>query len=109
MALFFDRLWFDSKLKTLGLSRDDMASCGGVTVDALTLIFKDQMEVSACQVQAWAHLLIERPDEVAKRCGISTPISPPLSDAQRIVELEARVATLEAQIHDLLKRPNAKS
>jgi AraC-like DNA-binding protein len=109
MALFFDRLWFDAKLNGLGLTRAAMATHAGLTDDELTLIFKDQMEVSPSQVTAWAHVLGEAPSEIAKRCGVSTPVLARQSDAERIGALEERVAQLEAQIRDFIKPPNAKS
>jgi hypothetical protein len=109
MALFFDRLWFDIKLSALGLSRADMAICGGVSAQELTLIFKDQMEVSRHHVQAWATLLSETTEEVAKRCGVLTLAAPPRTDTQKIAMLEARVAALEEQVRDLLRQPSAKS
>jgi transcriptional regulator with XRE-family HTH domain len=109
MALFFDRLWFESKLNALGLTRADLAICSGLSADELSLIFKDQRELSRHHVQAWAILLNETTGEIAKRCGVSTPASPVPTDAQRIASLEGRVARLEIQLQDLLRPPSAKS
>jgi hypothetical protein len=108
MALFFDHKWFDSKLNELGLSRADMAISSGLSEDELKLIFKDQMEVTRYYVQAWAILLRETTGEVAKRCGVSTPVVAPLSDTQKIEMLENRVARLETQIEDLIRQQGAK-
>jgi hypothetical protein len=47
MALFFDKSWFDARLKEMGVSRALMASLVGLSEDELTLVFKDQMEVRA--------------------------------------------------------------
>jgi transcriptional regulator with XRE-family HTH domain len=102
VALFFDARWFDAALAAKGLTRDDLAHNSNVSGDDLTLIFKDQMEVSAQLVQFWASLLGHTPCEVAKRCGVSTPYAAPQSEA-------ARIAALEAQVADLIKQLNAKS
>ena len=108
MALFFDKAWFDAQLSVLGLTRADMATCVSITTDDLTLIFKDQMEVSAGQVQTWAGLFRESEDEIATRCGMSTRPMTPQTATQRITALEMRMAQLEAQINDLLKQQDAK-
>jgi hypothetical protein len=106
VALFFDKPWFDARLVALGLDRAALAQAGGVTITDLDLIFKDQMEVSASQVQAWAAILGETTAQIALRCGVSTPQTATLSDGERIEELERRVTSLEAQIKALTKRPD---
>jgi transcriptional regulator with XRE-family HTH domain len=99
MALFFDAPWFDEKLSERGLSRAVLASVAGVSEDQLALVFKDQRELSAGQVAAFAELLGVSAAEVANRAGISTPTpgTGPSAD-RRIVELERRVAALEAEV-----------
>jgi transcriptional regulator with XRE-family HTH domain len=97
MALFFDARWFDEKLSERGLSRDVMAAVAGLTEAELALVFKDQREVSAGQVAAFAELLGVPAAEVANRAGISTP-TPGQDAGARIAALERRVAVLEAEI-----------
>lgn len=97
MALFFDAPWFDGKLEERGLSREVLAAVAGLTPDELALVFKDQREVSAGQVAAFAELLGATPAEVASRAGISTP-TPGQDAGARIAALEKRVAALEAEL-----------
>ena len=94
MALFFDAPWFDGKLQERGLSRAVMAAVAGLSQDELALVFKDQREVSAGQVAAFAELLGVPAAEVANRAGVSTPA--PTDDP--VAALERRVAALEAEI-----------
>lgn len=97
MALFFDAPWFDGKLAERGLERAVLAAVAGLTEDELGLVFKDQRELSAGQVAAFAELLGVPAAEVANRAGVSTPT--PVQDAgARIAALERRVAALEAEI-----------
>lgn len=99
MALFFDSPWFDEKLAERGLSRSAMAAVSGMSAADLDLAFKDQRELSAREVAAFAELLGENPAEVAARAGVSTPAPGVPSEAERrIAALERRVATLEAEI-----------
>jgi len=98
MALFFDAPWFDGKLAERGLSRAVLAAVAGLSEDELALVFKDQREVSAGQVAAFAELLGVTPAEVANRAGISTPTPKAASPADRIADLERRVAVLEAEL-----------
>lgn len=104
MALFFDAPWFDGKLAERGLDRRVLAAVAGLTEADLALVFKDQQELSAGQVAAFAELLGVPAAEVANRAGISTPT--PGSDAgARIAALEKRVAALEAAIARLRPGP----
>ena len=103
MALFFDSPWFDQKLTERGLSRSAMAAVAGMTEEDLALAFKDQRELSAAEVAAFAELLGVNPAEVAARAGVSTPAPGAPSEAakeseRRIAALERRVAALEAEI-----------
>ena len=97
MALFFDVDWFEGKLAERGLSREVLAAVAGLSVEDLTLVFKDQRELSAGQVAAFAELLGVSAVDVAERAGVSTPT--PTRD--RIADLEARVAALEADVRRL--------
>ena len=98
MALFFDAPWFDGKLAERGLSRSVMAAISGLSEDQLTLVFKDQMELSAGQVAAFAELLGVPAAEVAHRAGVSTPTPRASSRDEQIAVLERRVAALEAEV-----------
>src|ERR1700754_4811032 len=94
MALFFDAPWFDGKLAERGLARAVMAAVAGLSEAELAEVFKDQREVSAGQVAAFAELLGVSAAEVAERAGVSTPA--PTEDP--VAALERRVAALEAEI-----------
>lgn len=97
MALFFDAPWFDGKLSDRGLDRAALAAIAGLSEAELTLVFKDQRELSAGQVAAFAELLGVTPAEVADRAGVSTPMAAG-DPAARIAALERRVAALEAVV-----------
>ena len=100
MALFFDADWFDARLGERGLSRAVLAAAAGLSAAELAEVFKDQRELSAGQVAAFAELLGVTAAEVAERAGVSTPL--PARD--RIAELEARVSALEAEVARLRGR-----
>lgn len=95
MALFFDAEWFDARLAERRLSREVLAAAAGLAPEDLALVFKDQRELSAADVAAFAELLGATPAEVADRAGVSTP-TPGRGD--RLEALEKRVAALEAEI-----------
>ena len=100
MALFFDAEWFDARLGERGLSREVMAAAAGLSPTDLTLVFKDQKEISAREVAVFAELLGVPAAEVASRAGISTPDPGRATSAAdgRIAALERRVAALEAEV-----------
>ena len=104
MALFFDAEWFDARLGERGLSRQVMAAAAGMAEADLALAFKDQRELSAPEVAAFAELLGGEPAEIATRAGVSTPV-PGEDAAARIGALERRVAALEAEVARLQARP----
>ncbi|MES2722863.1 MAG: helix-turn-helix domain-containing protein [Pseudomonadota bacterium] len=97
MALFFDASWFDAQLAERGLSRRVMAAAAGMSEADLTLVFKDQRELSAGEVAAFAELLGVAAAEIARQAGVSTPVPGGGADA-RITALERRVAALEAEL-----------
>jgi hypothetical protein len=101
VALFFDKVWFDAALVRLHLTRADLATVAGLSLDDVTLMFKDQMEVPPTCVAAWASLLAVPEPEVALRCGVSTMTLPTQPDQQRLAALERRVALLETAIKQL--------
>lgn len=97
MALFFDAEWFDARLGERELSRWVMAAAAGMSEADLTLAFKDQRELSAGEVAAFAELLGVEPAELALRAGVSTPVPAQGAEA-RIAVLERRVSALEAEV-----------
>lgn len=97
MALFFDQSWFDDRLAGRGLTRGVLAAVAGMSEADLALVWKDQRELSAGEVAAFAELLGVSGAEVARRAGISTPV-PGADPLARIAALERRVAALEAEI-----------
>ena len=98
MALFFDHEWFDARLAARGLSRRVMAAAAGMSEAELALAFKDQRELSADEVGAFADLLGVAPAEVALHAGVSTPVPGQDPAAARLAALEKRVAVLEAEV-----------
>ncbi|MDP1630917.1 MAG: DNA-binding protein [Caulobacter sp.] len=97
MALFFDQSWFEARLAERSLSRAGFAAAAGVSDADLALIWKDQRELSAREVAAFAELLGVTGAEIAHRAGIATP-TPGADPLSRIAALERRVAALEAEI-----------
>ncbi len=102
MALFFDKDWFDARLADRGLTRAALAAVSGVGEDDLALVWKDQRELSAAEVAAFAELLGVTGAEVALHAGISTP-APGADPLSRIAELERRVTTLESELARLAR------
>ncbi|HPA37990.1 MAG TPA: helix-turn-helix domain-containing protein [Phenylobacterium sp.] len=100
MALFFDPDWFDAKLAERGLSRAVLAAVSGMSEADLALVFKDQRELSAAEVAAFAELLGASPAEIAEHAGISTPV-PVENSLERIAALERRMEALEAELRRL--------
>jgi len=101
MALFFDQLWYDARLAERGLSRTVLAAVAGMTGEELALAYKDQRELTAAQIAAFAELLGVPLAEAARRAGVGVHAAapaevPPLE--RRVAVLEARVAALEAEI-----------
>lgn len=99
MALFFDAAWFDEKLSERSLPRAAMAAVAGLSEDELAEVFKDQRELSAGHVSAFAELLGVSAAEVADRAGVSTPKPSARSATDaRLAALERRVTALEAEV-----------
>jgi hypothetical protein len=107
MALFFDQSWYDARLAERGLSRTVLAAVAGMTGEELALAYKDQRELTAAQIAAFAEVLGVPLAEAARRAGIgahaATPPNEPQSRGepsldQRVAALEARVCALEAEI-----------
>jgi uncharacterized small protein (DUF1192 family) len=102
MALFFDQLWYDARLAERGLTRAVLAAVAGMTNEELTLAYKDQRELTAAQIAAFAELLGVPLAEAARRAGVGAHAAAlpgeTLSLEQKMAVLEARVAVLEAEI-----------
>ena len=103
MALFFDVAWFETQLDERGLSRAALAAGAGMDEADLALVFKDQRELSAGEVTAFAELLGAPPAEIAGHAGVSTPV--PGADAadDRLARIEARLAAVEAALARLAR------
>src|SRR3954469_25790046 len=107
MALFFDQSWYDARLAERGLSRTVLAAVAGMTGEELVLAYKDQRELTAAQIAAFAELLGVPLAEAARRAGVGAHAAAPrgeppfrseLSLEQKVAMLEARVAALEAEL-----------
>jgi uncharacterized small protein (DUF1192 family) len=102
MALFFDQLWYDARLAERGLTRAVLAAVAGMTGEEMTLAYKDQRELTAPQIAAFAELLGAPLAEAARRAGVGAHAAAlpgeSLSLDQKVAGLEARVAALEAEL-----------
>lgn len=103
MALFFDQDWFTARLAERGLSRTVLAAVAGMSEAELALAWKDQRELSAKEVAAFAELLGVPPAEIAHRAGVSTP-TPGGDPLARIAVLEREVAELKLRLERLERR-----
>jgi hypothetical protein len=103
VALFFDVAWFETQLGERGLSRAALAAGAGMNEADLALVFKDQRELSAAEVTAFAELLGAAPVEIAEHAGVSTPV--PGADAanDRLARIEARLSAVEAALARLAR------
>lgn len=111
MALFFDADWFREKLEEVGRTHAELAAAAGLTLTELAAVWKDQKEVTAEMVEAFAEVLESDLSDVARRCGIATPyrdgapakptvgaLEEKLNEAlRRLDRLEAEVAVLKAE------------
>lgn len=103
MALFFDARWFDDRLSSRGLDRSALGAAAGLDPETLALMFKDQREVAPHEVRAFAALLGEADEEVARRCGVTTRTAPPRPATDRRLDaLEAQLTRMEAKLDALL-------
>jgi hypothetical protein len=69
MALFFDQSWYDARLSERGLTRVVLAAVAGMTNDELALAYKDQRELTAAQIAAFAEVLGVSLAEAARRAS----------------------------------------
>jgi hypothetical protein len=98
MALFFDVAWFEAQLDERGLGRAALAAGAGMSEAELVLVFKDQRELSAAEVTAFAELLGATPAEIAERAGVSTPVPGADATESRLARIEARLTAIEAAL-----------
>jgi len=98
MALFFDAAWFDGRLAERGLERAALAAVARMSEADLALVYKDQRELSAAEVTAFAELLGVTPAQIARHAGISTPAAYEDQLEQRLARIEQRLALLEARL-----------
>ncbi len=103
VALFFDVAWFEARLDERRLNRAALAAGAGMSEAELALVLKDQRELSAAEVTAFAELLGATPAEIAEHAGVSTPV--PRADAanDRLARIEARLAAVEAALARLAR------
>ena len=110
MALFFDRGWFDRRLRELGLGREIVAGALRLSDEQMSEVWKDQRELSAGQVSVLAHLLDVAVEEIAHHAGVSTPVpSASAKEGERaqvlavLSEMNDRMTRLEEEVADLRK------
>jgi hypothetical protein len=103
MALFFDVAWFEAQLAERGIGRAALAAGAAMSEAELGLVFKDQRELSAAEVTAFAELLGATPAEVAERTGVSTPVPGADAAETRLARIEARLAAVEAALARLAR------
>jgi hypothetical protein len=107
MALFFDVEWFEARLADRGLTRAALGAAAGLGPEAVDLVFKDQRELSAAEVAAFAEMLGIGPHELADRAGVSTPAPrpaprPAAAGGDRLARIEARLERIEALLARLV-------
>ncbi len=95
MALFFDAAWFDARLAERELDRATLAAIAGWSEDQLAAVYKDQREITPGEVQTIAAFLNQPPEEIARRCGISTRAHPKEDIPGRLDAIEARLTRIE--------------
>ena len=103
MALFFDRGWFDGRLRELSLGREVVAGALQLSEEQVGEVWKDQRELSAGQVSVLAHLLDVSVEEIAHHAGVSTPLpSAPLAAQAPCVDAGemAQVLSLLSHMND---------
>ncbi len=98
MALFFDSDWFEARLAERGLTPAALAAAAGMSEAELALVFKDQRELSAGDVAAFAELLGVSATEVAEHAGVSTPLRAVNALEARLARIEARLSAIEAAL-----------
>jgi hypothetical protein len=98
MALFFDAEWFDARLAERELDRATLGAVVGWTDEQLAAAFKDQREIAPREVQTLAAFLNQPPEEIARRCGVSTRAQPREDVLARLDAIEARLSRIETAL-----------
>ncbi len=108
MALFFDRGWFDGRLRELSLGREIVAGALHLSEEQVSEVWKDQRELSAGQVSVLAHLLDVSVEEIAHHGGVSTPLPSAPKLAAQAPSLDAgemaQVLSLLSHMNDRMAR-----
>jgi|SRR6185312_13473477 len=104
MALFFEADWFRARLAERGVSEAALAAGAGMSEAELALVFKDQRELSAREVAAFAELLGASPAEIADHAGVSTPVPAASPTDGRLARIEQRLDAIEAALRRLVGR-----
>ena len=103
MALFFDKDWFDARLKAVHLTRRDLAIALRLSEVQVEEVFKDQRELSVREVVMLGALLDTPPAEIADRAGISTPVPGEVTDpAKDIRIMKERLDRIERVLAELV-------
>ncbi|MBI3675631.1 MAG: DNA-binding protein [Proteobacteria bacterium] len=103
MALFFDKDWFDTRLKAVHLTRRDLAAALCLSEAQMEEVFKDQRELSLREVVMLGALLDKPASEIANRAGISTPVPGEATDpAKDIRVMKERLDRIERVLAELV-------
>lgn len=100
MSLFFDGAWFDARLAERELDRAVLAAILGWTPEQLAAAWKDQRGITPAEVQTLAAFLNQKPEEIARRCGVSTRAQARDDVLGRLDAIEARLTRLERAATD---------
>ena len=105
MALFFDKAWFETMLAARALDWGALAAAAGLDAETMARIIRDERDVAPPEVTAFAALLDASPEEVARRCGVTTRA--PVAAAEKVEKaalaaLEARLDRIEAKLDQVL-------
>jgi transcriptional regulator with XRE-family HTH domain len=103
MALFFDKDWFDARLKAVHLTRRDLAAALGLSETQVDEVWKDQRELSAREVAVLSGLLNAPTNEIANHAGVSTPVPKEATDVGREIHaLKKRLDHVERMLSDVV-------
>ena len=108
MALFFDQEWFDTQLKRVDKTHEDVGKALQLSGAQVRALWKDQYELTPRHVTQLAELLAQPCEEITRRAGVSTPRAAPLLAQKHRPGLEGNVPEngppLHHQLHDLSYR-----
>lgn len=102
MSLFFDADWFDARLSTRGLDRNDLAACAKLERTDLHRLFTNERPATAEEIAAFAALLEADVVEINVRCGVmNAQRETPSDPAGRIEDIEARLNEIDRWLAEL--------